>query len=385
MWYGYGMRLNRRSFRIISLVSFCVGTLFLSSCMWLFNTDPFAQFTATPGQGAAPLNVSFNASASSDPDEDDLSFFWDFGDGTAGVGITCEHRYEQAGTYRVVLTVDDDWGGVSEAYVDISVVERTYYAVVVGIADYYENPLNYTDDDAWYFAERLRQSPSMWDAGNIVLLLNGDATTANFIAALNAISAVATANDVLVVFYSGHGSQWGDIAPVDEDDGLDEALCFIDRDMTDDSLAVLLNNVTVGQLLVLVDACFSGGQIRGKSEVKSSPQSIGVGLAEDLVRANSFGGRDLENLARSVVAITASAEDESSIESASLQHGVFSYYLLEAMTGLADDYGNRDGLISAEECYEYLQPNVVSYSTSVSALHHPQILDNALGELIFCK
>lgn len=94
---------------------------------------------------------------------------------------------------------------------------------------------------------------------------------------------------------------------------------------------------------------------------------------------------EIKDISRSLVAITASADDESSIESASLQHGVFSYYLLEAMTGLADDYGNRDGLISAEECYEYLQPNVVSYSTSVSALHHPQILDNALGELIFCK
>lgn len=379
------MKSNRRILRSALLMNLCIGALLLGGCMWLFNTDPFARFTATPGQGAAPLDVWFDASASSDPDDDELSFFWNFGDGTTGTGEELMHKFEQAGTYRVELAVDDDWGGVSEAYVDISVVERTYYAVVVGIADYYDNPLNYTDDDAWYFAERLRQSPSLWDAGNIVLLLNGDATTANFIAALNAISAVATPNDVLVVFYSGHGSQWGDIAPVDEDDGLDEALCFIDRDMTDDSLAVLLNNVTAGQLLVLVDACFSGGQIRGKSEARSSPQSIGVGLAEDLVRASSVGGRDLEDISRSLVAITASADDESSIESASLQHGVFSYYLLEAMTGLADDYGNHDGLISAEECYEYLQPNVVSYSTSVGALHHPQILDNALGELIFCK
>lgn len=355
--------------------------------MWLFNTDPFAQFTATPGEGAAPLDVSFNASASSDPDGDELSFLWNFGDGTTGVGMKPAHRYEQAGTYHVVLTVDDDWGGVAEAYVDILVSEqtRTYYAVIVGIADYYENPLQYTDDDAWAFANKLLQSPSMWDADNIILLLNGEATTVSFMASLNAISAVSNPNDVLVIFYSGHGSQWRDLAPVDEADGFDEALCFIDRDMTDDSLATLLTNVPVGQLLVLVDACYSGGQIREKSENGLSPQSVGVGLAEDLLRMNSVGGRDLEDMSRSLVAITASADDESSIESASLQHGVFTYYLLDAMTGLADDYGNRDGLISAEECYEYLAPNVISYSTSVSALHHPQLLDNALGELIFCK
>ena len=264
-------------------------------------------------------------------------------------------------------------------------VERTYYAVVVGIAEYYENPLDYTDDDAWYFAEQLLQSPSMWDAGNIVLLLNSDATTSNFIAALNAISDVATPNDLLVIFYSGHGSQWADISPGDEIDGFDEALCFIDRDMTDDSLATLLNNTSVGQLLVLVDACYSGGQIRGKSEAGSSPQSVGEGLVEDLVRTSSSSGKDLDDISRSLVAITAAADFESSIESASLQHGVFSYYLLEAMTGLADDYGNYDGLISAEECFKYLKPNVISYSASVGALHHPQMFDNTLGELIFCK
>lgn len=353
--------------------------------MWLFNTDPFAQFTATPGEGAAPLDVWFDASGSSDPDADELLFFWDFGDGTAGTGIESMHRFEQAGTYRVVLTVDDDWGGIAEASLDITVVERTYYAVVVGIADYYENPLDYTDDDAWYFAEQLLQSPSMWEADNIVLLLNGDATTSNFIAALNAISNVATPNDLLLIFYSGHGSQWGDVYPIDEMDGLDEALCFIDRDMTDDSLATLLNNVSVGQLLVFVDACYSGGQIRGKSEGGLLPQSVGEGLAEDLVQGKGVGSKDLADMTRSVVAITASADHESSIESASLQHGVFTYYLLEAMTGLADDYGNGDGLISAEECYEYLKPNVESYSASVGALYHPQILDYTLGELIFCK
>ena len=359
--------------------------------MWLFNTVPVAQFTATPGQGTAPLDVLFDASASSDPDAgDELSFLWDFGDGATGTDELLWHRFEQAETYSVVLTVDDGWGGVSEAYVDIVVSEqpRTYYALVVGIADYYDNPLQYTDDDAWAFANQLLQSPSMWDANNIILLLNSNATTVNFMAGLNAISEVATSNDVLVVFFSGHGSQWGDLPPIDEEDDWDEALCFIDIDMTDDWLASLLKNVPVGQLLVLVDACFAGGQLSGESTGKLSPQSVGIGFAEDLARTNNVGGRDLDNMGRSVVAIAASADDESSIESSSLQHGVFTYYLLEAMTGPADDYGNGngDGLISAEECYAYLEPNVVSFTTSIDALHHPKILDtNLLEELIFAE
>lgn len=356
--------------------------------MWLFNTEPFAQFTATPGEGAAPLDVWFDASASSDPDAgDELSFAWDFGDSTTGVGMTCTHRFAEAGTYRVVLTVDDDWGGIAEASLDISVSEQTrkYYALIVGIADYYQNPLNYTDDDAWDFANQLLQSPSMWDADNIILLLNREATTVNFIAGLNAISAVSTPNDVLVIFYSGHGSRWSDTAPFDEADGFDEALCFLDYDMTDDWLASLLRNVPVGQLLVLVDACYSGGLIRGQSEGETTPQSVGVGLVEDLVRTNGTGTQDLNDMARSIVAITASADYEYSIEWTDFRHGVFTYYLLEAMTGLADVHGNADGLISAEECYAYLAPNVVSFTTSVNSAHHPQILDNSSGELVFAK
>jgi len=381
------MKPNLQASRIVLLASLCVGTLLLGGCMWLFNTDPVAHFTATPGDGAAPLDVWFDATTSADPDVGDtLSFAWDFGDGSHAVGVTYSHQFAEAGTYRVKLSVDDGWGGVAEAYLDISVHERTYYAVVVGIADYYESPLEYTDDDAWDFAEELLKSPLLWDAENIVLLLNRDATTTNFMAALNAISEVATPNDLLIIFYSGHGSQWGDMAPFDETDGLDEALCFIDRDMIDDSLATLLNHVPVGELLVLVDACFSGGQIRGKSKGELSPQSVGAGLAEDLIQSvDGVGSKDLDDMMRSVVAITASADDESSIESASLQHGVFTYYLLEAMRGPADIYGNHDGLISAEECFAYLAPNVVSYTTSIGQIHHPQMLDYSSGELIFAK
>jgi len=391
------MKPNLQVSRIVLLVGLGIAALMLGGCMWLFNTDPIARFTATPGTGAAPLDVWLDAASSSDPDVTDvLTYAWDFGDGTHGVGVTLSHRFASPGTYRVELTVDDGWGGVAGAYLDVSVTEqtRTYYAIVVGIADYYQNPLQYTDDDAMDFANLLLQSPGMWDAGNIVLLLNREATTTNFVAALNAISEVATPNDLLLVFYSGHGSQWGDIYPFDEVDGLDEALCFIDRDMTDDSLAALLNNVSAGQLLVLVDACFSGGlvdacfsggMIRAASEDGASPQAVGIGLGEDLVRDAGDATKDLNALSRSVVVISASADYEYSIEWPDFKNGVFTYYLLKAMTGMADVYGNRDGLISAEECYRYLAPNVVSFTTNIGQVHHPQILDNSLGELVFAE
>lgn len=50
---------------------------------------------------------TFDASASSDPDNDRLSYHWDFGDGTTAEGIDVQHTYAAAGAYRVVLEVSD--------------------------------------------------------------------------------------------------------------------------------------------------------------------------------------------------------------------------------------------------------------------------------------
>lgn len=382
------MKANLQVARIVLLAGLAMAALQLGGCMWLFNTDPVARFTATPGTGPAPLDVWFDATTSSDEDAGDtLTFSWSFGDGTHGVGMTLSHRFSSPGIYQVDLTVDDGWGGTAGATLNVSVTEQTgtYYAIVVGIADYYQNPLQYTDDDAYDFANLLLQSPSMWDAGNIILLLNRDATTTNFITALNAISAQATANDTLVIFYSGHGGQWADIAPFDEADGYDESLCFIDVDMTDDQLAWLLSSVPVSKLLVLVDACFSGGMIRAASEDATLPHSIGVGLGEDLVSPSNVATKDLGDLSRNVVVISASADYEYSIEWPDFKNGVFTYYLLDAMSGPADFHGNRDGLISAEECFAYLAPNVINFTTSVGQVHHPQLLDNSTGELVFAE
>ena len=80
------------------------------------NQPPRASFTATPLQGKAPLLVSFNASASTDPNGDALTYSWNFGDGSPlGSGVTVSHTYQQKGPYTAVLTVNDGKGGVATA------------------------------------------------------------------------------------------------------------------------------------------------------------------------------------------------------------------------------------------------------------------------------
>lgn len=75
------------------------------------NGDPVADFTATPNPAETDQIISFNASTSSDPDDDPLTYEWNFGDGTTGNGQTIDHAYTAADTYNVVLTVDDGNGG----------------------------------------------------------------------------------------------------------------------------------------------------------------------------------------------------------------------------------------------------------------------------------
>ena len=85
------------------------------------NQAPTASITATPSSGDAPLSVSFNASASSDPDGSIVSYSWTFGDGTSGTGVTSGHTYNNSGNYTVSVAVTDDDGATDSASTVIQV------------------------------------------------------------------------------------------------------------------------------------------------------------------------------------------------------------------------------------------------------------------------
>jgi PKD repeat protein len=73
------------------------------------NRPPTAVISA-PITGVLSQTIQFDASRSRDSDGSIVSYDWDFGDESAGKGITATHVYTQAGSYQVVLTVTDDGG-----------------------------------------------------------------------------------------------------------------------------------------------------------------------------------------------------------------------------------------------------------------------------------
>ncbi len=99
------------------------------------GAGPTATFTATPLTGESPLTVTFNASASTAPNMAITAYFWDFGDGTTGAGITTVHTYgpTTTRTYNVVLRVIAEDNSEDTA-------TRTITVTVAGAAPAEDNP-----------------------------------------------------------------------------------------------------------------------------------------------------------------------------------------------------------------------------------------------------
>jgi hypothetical protein len=96
-----------------------------SGCVQTYGSQvdpaPSATFSADPNPTQAGQTVSFNASASNDPDGAITLYSWNFGDGTSASGVTSAHAYASAGAYTVRLTVTDDEGATGSASTTVTV------------------------------------------------------------------------------------------------------------------------------------------------------------------------------------------------------------------------------------------------------------------------
>ncbi len=77
------------------------------------NHAPVAAFNASATTGRVPFVVNFDASSSSDVDGNNLTYSWDFGDGSTDEGVLTSHTYNVVGEYTATLTVNDGKGATN--------------------------------------------------------------------------------------------------------------------------------------------------------------------------------------------------------------------------------------------------------------------------------
>jgi uncharacterized caspase-like protein len=81
--------------------------------------------------------------------------------------------------------------------------------------------------------------------------------------------------------------------------------------------------------------------------------------------------------------ITASRTSEVSVELPELGHGLFTYYLVQGLKGAADL--DRDGIVSLQELYQYLEQQVSQKSRSAGGNQHPVMKGELEGILPLVK
>ena len=261
----------------------------------------------------------------------------------------------------------------------------TQWAVIIGVGGYESTAvpkLRYPVADADAVYQTLIASGG-FKKENILLLTDKTErkpTLRNIKWALGTFLArSAHKNDLVVIYFAGHGASEVDQRGV-ERDGLSKYLVPVDADPDDlystalpmDEMQNVLARIEAERVTVFLDACYSGAA-GGRTFASTKTRTVNV---DDIF---------LERLTRSKgrAIVTASRPSELSVELPELGHGIFTYYLVRGLQGYADL--NRDGIVSLQELYEYLTQEVSRKSRTVGGNQHPMLKGELEGALPLTK
>jgi uncharacterized caspase-like protein/tetratricopeptide (TPR) repeat protein len=252
--------------------------------------------------------------------------------------------------------------GITSKDIAVGRPEVGLWAVVIGISRYQYGDqdldgnrisnLKHASDDAEAMRDFLR-SPEGGGFRNdhIYFLQDENATKSNVIQALDKLRQ-AKPNDFFVIYIAAHGA----VLPVfDARTKTNRDIPYFilyDTDLRDPERTALRMEVfrdTVDKLeakkgLVLSDTCYSGGV-----------QIVGRGV-DDSATANQRYLDEMNKIPTGVGFISAARQTERSYEKDDFNHGVFTYSLLEALSGNADQ--DQDGKVTFDEVVSYLDARV---------------------------
>lgn len=247
-----------------------------------------------------------------------------------------------------------------------SAVSGKKYAIVVGISDY-QNPsipdLKYADRDASIFAEYLADpNGGGLEKHNIKLLLNEHATAGNVIMAMYGMLEDTKEGDLLIFYFSGHGDL--ETKTINQPGFL---LCW------DAPPSVYFSGGTFG--LVYLQEIVSSLSINNKANVLMITDACRAGkLAGSSIGGSQLTSMNLSKQFANEMKLLSCQPNELSLEGQKWGggRGVFSYYLIRGLKGLADR--NSDLKVSLSEIERYLEDEI---SQAVSPQHQlPMAIGN---------
>lgn len=227
------------------------------------------------------------------------------------------------------------------------------YLVTIGINKYKNTKynLNYAEADADGVERAVKtNSSSLFKEVVTYNIRNDKAVKTNILAALDDIKKKSLQQDVLMVYYAGHGVMTEGtnsefyIAPYDITQlyGRDDMLK--DKGVSATSLKQYAQEINAQKQVFILDACQSAGAL----------ETVAVrGAAEE---------KAIAQLARSTGTfwITATGSNQFATEFEKLGHGVFTYSLLEGINGAGD--ANNDKKLTVRELSTFIENKVPELS-----------------------
>lgn len=260
----------------------------------------------------------------------------------------------EKGTNKITVRATDTDALSTEKVLFVHYAQKrsNIWAVVIGIDTYpHIRQLKYAVDDARLFYEYLVKYTHI-PQRNVTLLSDHEATLTQIRSALGTqLKSIAGKDDMVIIFFAGHGATEKDVMSPDGD-GLEKYLLPYDANPEDlyatalpmREISHIFKRIQSERLVFIADSCYSGASGGRTIDITGIRASI----------SDSFMDRIATGKGR--VIMTASGANEVSVENDHLGHGVFTYYLVEGLKGKADADG--DGLITVDEAYLYVSDKV---------------------------
>jgi hypothetical protein len=230
---------------------------------------------------------------------------------------------------------------------DDKAVAFNAFALIIAIADYKSVsslPRIVHNDASDIRNTLIAPNHCGYSPDNVHLLLDEDATLANIRSELAWLAKVAGPNDSVIFYFSGHGVLLKSIAngesalvPWDADMKNLLSTCLSENELSD-----ALRKISSARLLVLLDACHSGGSVVLKGDREANDFREG------------FQEKSLEHLGQGAgrVAIASSRSNETSLILPGASNSVFTAHLLEVLRG--DEPSKGDGFIRVFQIFEHI-------------------------------